>query len=273
MEAWGYIRVSSAEQVDGYGLAAQEAAIKAYCSTNGIDLSGVYSEKGVSGAAGDADELKRPEFLKMLANPAVKVVIVKNTSRLWRDDNARYLVSRALRKGGIKVISIDQPTFSLDAGTPVDKFMGTMFAAIDELDKNLTVARMWGGIQAKVESGERGAGQCPFGYKWVLDGKKKVVAIDPEAAAMVKAIFNKYLAYGSVNAVATWLNEHGYKTQRGKEWTAPSVKVILTNRFYIGELWYKGVKYSANHEPIISKVIFGKVQAALQRKKRMILAV
>lgn len=273
MQAWAYLRVSSLEQIDGYGLATQQTAIEEYCAKNGIELAGVYSDAGVSGTAGKMaeteDDLKRPEFGKMLTNTAVKTIIVKHTSRLWRDDNARFVISMALRKRGIQIIAIDQPTFSLDAGTPVDKFVSTIFTAIDELDKNMTVTRMWSGIQTKIEGGERGCGNTPIGYQWAVEGKKKVVIIDQTTSALVKVIFSKYLELQSINAVATWLNDHGYMTQRGKSFTAMGLTKILQNRFYIGELWFRGVQHKGNHEPIISKVQFGKCSAMLARNKRV----
>lgn len=43
-----YIRVSTAEQVEGVSLEAQEAALTAYCSMRGLDIVEIVKDAGVS---------------------------------------------------------------------------------------------------------------------------------------------------------------------------------------------------------------------------------
>jgi site-specific DNA recombinase len=51
MKAAGYVRVSTEEQArEGYGLAAQEQAVKAYCQAQGWELVEVYADAGRSGS-------------------------------------------------------------------------------------------------------------------------------------------------------------------------------------------------------------------------------
>jgi DNA invertase Pin-like site-specific DNA recombinase len=58
-KAFGYLRVSSAGQLDGDGFDRQQAMIESYAAASGITLKGFYAEKGVSGTA-DIEE--RPAF-------------------------------------------------------------------------------------------------------------------------------------------------------------------------------------------------------------------
>ena len=45
----GYTRVSTAEQVDGFGLDVQEAAIRAYCRAENLRLVAMVSDEGQCG--------------------------------------------------------------------------------------------------------------------------------------------------------------------------------------------------------------------------------
>ncbi len=58
MRLVGYVRVSTEEQArDGYGLGAQEHAIRSWCEAMGHELVAVYSDAGASGKS-----LVRPEL-------------------------------------------------------------------------------------------------------------------------------------------------------------------------------------------------------------------
>ena len=50
-KAVGYIRVSTTEQIAGFGLNMQESAIIAYCRANKIKLVAVYRDEGQEPAA------------------------------------------------------------------------------------------------------------------------------------------------------------------------------------------------------------------------------
>jgi DNA invertase Pin-like site-specific DNA recombinase len=47
--AIGYVRVSTAKQVDGHSLEAQTAAIRAYCASRGLELVDIVVDAAESG--------------------------------------------------------------------------------------------------------------------------------------------------------------------------------------------------------------------------------
>ena len=72
-KAVGYIRVSTQGQVrDGYSLAYQRDEIIRYCTENGIEIVGIYEDKGISGVKVDEDGLtvEREGLQSMLADLA-----------------------------------------------------------------------------------------------------------------------------------------------------------------------------------------------------------
>jgi len=273
-KVYGYYRVSTELQAQqGYSLASQVQEIESYCKEQGWQLVQLFSDNGISGAINDDEDLdlsKRPGINAMLGSlKGIDKIVVIHTSRLWRNVMAQALIQREIRKQGSDIASIQQPTFSVfdEVKDPTAFLINTMLGALDTFDKMNTVNKMTAGKDRKVQEGERGSGNTPIGYMWTVADKKKVVVVDSDAMALVKIIFSKYLELQSVNAVAKWMTSKGHLTQRGKVFTAPSIKVILGNRFYIGELIWNGINYPANHEPIVSKVVFGKVTAMLERNK------
>ena len=84
----------------------------------------------------------------------------------------------------------------------------------------------------------------------------------------MRFIFSEAAKGASLGAIADALNSHGKQTRQGNEWQRGTLAAILHNRFYVGELTHQGQTIQGNHEPIISKVLFGKVQAALERRNK-----
>jgi hypothetical protein len=78
--------------------------------------------------------------------------------------------------------------------------------------------------------GERG-GRVPMGYTRIMGaaGATGEIAIDPEAAAVVRAIFQRRAAGATLGAIADALNGDGVSTRRGGRWHASSVREVLLN--------------------------------------------
>jgi predicted nucleic acid-binding Zn-ribbon protein len=89
----------------------------------------------------------------------------------------------------------------------------------------------------------------------------------------VRTIFTGYLELGSLAALAEYLDRSGIRTKRRKsDGERPGVEVpfstgalahMLKNRFYVGEVVYRGEVYRGDHPPIIEQSQFEAVQARL----------
>ena len=97
---------------------------------------------------------------------------------------------------------------------------------------------------------------------WYTADRKHIEA-DPDEAKVVKMLFTEGQKGLSLHKIADMMNEKGILTRRGKEWSAGSVQVVLRNSFYAGILTHQGKEIKGNHEPLISKVQFGKVQSQI----------
>lgn len=269
---YGYERVSTETQSEkGYGLDSQDAEIKKYAATNGIHIEQIFVDAGISGAIKDTDDdeaiSKRAGLMDLLS--AVEegdTVIVLNTSRLWRSDMTKAIIRRELCKRGVKVVSIEQPRYDLYSKDPNDYLINAIMEALDVYERMAISLKLARGRTAKARGGDKPAGICPYGYRYAAD--KKSVEPHPDEAKVVKMIFSEAQKGLSLRKIAGMLTEQGFKTRNGGDWQISSLKFLLNNRFYTGVLQHQGAEIKGNHEPIISKVQFGKCQSQLNKRKR-----
>lgn len=269
---YGYVRVSTETQAEkGYGLEAQEKGILAYASQNGISIETIFRDAGISGNLRDTDEDeaigKRAGLMELLSTiNEGDTVIVLNTSRLWRSDMTKAIVRRELMKRSAKVLSIEQPKYDLYSKDPSDYLINAIMEALDVYERMSIALKLARGRTVKANKGDKPAGVCPFGYRYTAD--RKHIEPDPDEAKVVRMLFTEGQKGKSLWQIAHFMNDQHITTRRGKEWSAASVQVILRNNFYTGVLTHQGREIKGNHEPLISKVQFGKVQAQITRRNR-----
>ena len=101
-------------------------------------------------------------------------------------------------------------------------------------------------ISASKRKGLWMGGTVPLGYASI---KKKLVVI-PEEATAVRVIFQRYLELGTVRALAEDLDHRGIRTKPralangrslgGIRFGVGPLAYLLKNRFYVGEVVYRG---------------------------------
>jgi hypothetical protein len=115
-------------------------------------------------------------------------------------------------------------------------------------------------------------GPVPLGYRAV--GKK--LEIIPEEADLVRRIFTLYIELGSVGALARALDEQGVKpkprqlangqSKAAERYTIGPLAHMLKNRFYVGEVAYRGEVHNGEHPAIVDREVFDRVQAMLAER-------
>jgi recombinase/pyridine nucleotide-disulfide oxidoreductase len=115
-------------------------------------------------------------------------------------------------------------------------------------------------------------GPVPLGYH----STAKKLAVVPEDAALVRKIFADYLRLGSIGELAASLDREGIrprprKLANGRVIAAERFMVgplahLLKNRFYIGEIVYRGGIHRGEHPPILDRELFDAVQAGLAER-------
>jgi site-specific DNA recombinase len=100
----------------------------------------------------------------------------------------------------------------------------------------------------------------------------------------VRSLFARYLELGSVQALAQDLERRGIRTKQrtlangriigGGAFGVGALAHVLRNRFYIGEVVYRGDTFRGDHEPILDPALFAAVQEklsaqAVERRRRI----
>ena len=81
----GYVRVSTQEQVEGFGLAVQRDGIRAYCKERGLRLVDIAADEGISGSNGLDTRPGLTEALLRVEDHEVSGIVVYRLDRLARD--------------------------------------------------------------------------------------------------------------------------------------------------------------------------------------------
>ena len=127
-------------------------------------------------------------------------------------------------------------------------------------------------IAASKRKGIWVGGPVPLGYRSV--GKK--LEIVPEDAALVRKIYEDYLRLGSIGELAAALEGEGVRppprvlkngtTIAAERFMVGALAHILKNRFYIGEVAYRGEIHKGEHAPILDRDLFDAVQEKLAER-------
>lgn len=256
--AVAYIRVSTSSQIEKYGIARQEEAIKKFFRQNEIELVETYTDAGISGAMKDDEDApeKRTQLLAMLnalmEDETIEKVVVVKVDRLWRNSAAEEYICKRLRRLHVDIISIEEPDFSLYADDPSQKLMNRIYAAIAEFDCANIKKRLAQGRAAKAQgTGVKPAGSQPFGYKYSDD--KRTTEIETREAPIVKEIYRRRLNGDTLQEIADWLNNRGFTSRSGGAFSKTTVGYILRNPYYCGILTFEGEYLAGQQTPLVSK--------------------
>lgn len=106
----------------------------------------------------------------------------------------------------------------------------------------------------------------PPGYKTVAQNGKRIHVPDPETKELIQRAFKKYVEPGeSLASVAEEMESMGIRTRNGKPYYKSKVQDMPLNPFFIGINHFNGKDYPGAQEPIISKILFNKVQQKMHK--------
>lgn len=221
MNLVGYIRVSTDAQADNTSFEEQQKGIESYCNGMGHNLVRVFKEVGSGKNTED-----RPMFNAALE--AVKEadgLIAFKLDRVARNTrDVLKLVEDTLKPSNKALVLLD---LKVDTSTPSGLMILTVMAAVAQLERDVIRDRTQTGRKAKAAQGGYAFGAPPYGYKSV-DGNLVEVPEEQEVIGIIRRHHQSHRK--SLREIATYLNENGYKTKRGSEWTAQQIKNVLDKK-------------------------------------------
>ena len=248
-----YIRVSTEEQANrGFSIEAQTQVLRDYARSSNLSIVEEFIE------AESAFKPGRPRFremLKLLARRKdVSGVLCYKVDRL-----ARNLTDFAqiAEMAGIEVISATEPQLT---GSTGEMIAGIHAVFARHFSRQLG-ERVSLGMRMKAAKG-LWPSTAPIGY--LNDPATKGIVVDRATAQKIAELFTAYAGGKHSLADATELaREMGLRGRRGGVLSTSQVYWILTNPIYYGEFIWKGETYVGTHTPLISRVLFERVQEIL----------
>lgn len=278
-----YCRVStdSEEQQTSYNSQIKHYSEKIK-STPNWEFVGIYADEGISGT----QVKNRTEFMRMIDDALsgkIDIIIAKSISRFARNtiDTLKYV--RDLREHKVDVFFEKENIHTLELES--EMFL-TLFSAFAQAESESTSQNVKMGLRAKMKRGEFvGFVEC-YGFTW--NKITKELEINEEQAEIVRMIFDLYVSGIGSFTISKMLNEKGIKAHRGGIWRPTSVRCVLTNEKYVGDLLnqksyvdnpltHKHIKnfgerekyYVKNHhQGIISREIWDKAQEIYQKRSK-----
>lgn len=252
-----YCRKSSEEEArQVQSLDTQERLMMDFATINNMEVVKTFRESKSAKVDGN-----RPMFLKMVEmvkSGEADGILTIHTDRLARNLIDAGQVIKLIDQGQLK--EVRTLTTSYNNATSL-LYMGFDFLFASQYSRDLSV-KVKAGNESKILKGEYPS-NSPLGYKNIQGG----IIPDPQKAIFIKKAFDLYSTGDySVKSLTKELVKTGFTTKKGHKVCKTVVHRILSNSEYLGLIVRKGVTYSGNHEPLVSKSLFNSVQQRLSNK-------
>lgn len=253
-----YIRVSTLDQAkEGYSLAAQSKTLETWALEHGYEVVCVYEDAGISGK----DIEHRPAMVQMLSDAdsgQFELILVWALSRLTRSVADLYKTWERIARHNVDIRSYTEP---FDTSTVIGRAMMGILGVFAQMERELTAERVKAAMAERASQGKRTCNEV-MGYD--LDGPDSL-RINEVEAETIRYIFDRYLEYHSLSAVAELCELRGYRGKRGKPIRADGIRKALSCPIYAGYNRFNGALYRGQHEQIIDERTFNRVQKLLNR--------
>ena len=227
-----YARVSMESERLQHSLSAQVSYYSSLIQQNPAwEYAGVYADDGITGTKTN----DRTEFNRMIADceaGKIDIILTKSISRFARNTVDLLNAVRHLKELGI---SVQFEKEHIDSLSEDGELMLTLLASFAQEEvRSLSDNVKWG-TRKRFEKGIPNGRFQIYGYRW--DGDHLVV--EPEEAKIVKLIYDNFLNGLSAESTEKQLEEMGVKSYKGQHFGNTSIRQILGNITYTGNLLFQ----------------------------------
>ncbi|GKU80502.1 recombinase family protein [Paenibacillus sp. L3-i20] len=226
-----YIRVSTDKEEQKTSLENQRSLFFQYLEDKGWDVFDFYIDVE-SGTTSKREHLQR--LIQDAKERKFDVIVAKELSRLARNGGLSYQIRDMARDNRIDIVTLDNAINTIEGKGE----MFGLYAWMYEQESQRTSTRIKAALSSKARKGEFKGSVPPYGYR-LNSGK-----LEDDSPNIVKRIFRMYLEGKGFDAIARTLTREGCPTpaqvigkkNAGLYWQGTSIKKILTNPHYIGDL-------------------------------------
>jgi site-specific DNA recombinase len=275
----------------------QKSLLLQYAESHNWKVYDIYCDEDFSGA-----DRQRPAFLRMLHDAEARkfdIILCKTQSRFTRDmELVEKYIHGKFPLWGIRFVTVVDNVDTDIRGNKKIRQIGGLVNEwyLEDLSENIRTV-----LDSKRRNGVFIGSFAAYGYR-KDPGDKGHLLIDGIAAAVVRDIFQLYCSGNSLRLIADILNHRGipnptaYKQQcglnyvnqssdRSAHWNKNTVRRILENRLYVGDMVQgrrKKISYKSKicldvpksqqicipntHAAIVSSDVFDAVQARLHSR-------
>lgn len=267
-----YTRKSTEHNLDleFNSLDAQREACEAYIKSQAHEgwrlIPDHFDDGGLSGAS-----LNRPSLQRLLddvRDGKIDIILVYKVDRLTRSLADFAKLVELFDQHGVSFVSITQ---SFNTTSSMGRLTLNVLLSFAQFEREVIGERVRDKIAASKRKGLWVGGPVPLGY--ATENKKLVVV--PAEAKIVRLIFALYLEADSIAALAEVLERKGIRTKirplsngesrGGIPFGVGALAHLLRNRFYTGEIDYRGEIHAGEHEAILDHALFDNVQEKLTK--------
>jgi site-specific DNA recombinase len=268
-----YTRVSTDQglEQDFNSLDAQYDASQAYIRSQAHAgwtlLRAKYDDGGFSGGNTDRPALQR--LLVDVRAGKIDVIVVYKVDRLTRSlaDFAQLVELFDTHK--VSFVSVTQ---QFNTTTSMGRLTLNVLLSFAQFEREVTSECIRDKIAASKRKGLWVGGMAPLGY----DTRDRKISVNNAEAERVRAIFRSYLRLGSLNRFMADLGDQGIVTKvrtlktgkavGGIAFTRGPLAHLLRNRFYVGEVAFKGEVLPGEQPAIVDRQLFDAVQVKLTQQ-------
>lgn len=227
-----YARISMESERMHHSLSAQISYYNALIQKNPEwEFAGVYADDGISGTG----IAKRTEFQRMLSDcdlGKIDIILTKSIQRFARNTVDLLETVRHLKDIGVEVRFEKENINSMSGDGEL--MLSVLASFAQEESRSISENVKWG-TRKRFEQGIPNGHFQIYGYRWEGD----YLVIEPEEANIVRLIYDNFLNGLSAETTEKQLEEMGVKSYKGKHFSNSSIRQILSNITYTGNLLFQ----------------------------------
>ncbi|MFE7313786.1 recombinase family protein [Streptomyces sp. NPDC057555] len=244
-----YLRVSTAKQVDGFGLDAQDHLCRKWLDfkigRNKYKIHKVYVDGGESGKKDSRPAID--EMTEAIESNLIDLVVFGKLDRIGRTmEDIHLWVFNATKHHKIRVATADG---RLDSDDELFGIMLSLLSYMAELEHTLIMERTASGRDRKLAAGGWPLGQPPYGVVLSGKGRKAVPVLSEDECAVIHIVEHLVVGLGyDREEAAEHLNNLRKFTRNGKPWTGSNLAKRVDSTALDGYVEFKISRTSEDGE-------------------------
>jgi site-specific DNA recombinase len=246
---------------------ASQAYIRSQTHAGWTMVRAKYDDGGFSGGNTDRPALQR--LLEDVQAGKVNIIVVYKVDRLTRSLADFAKLVELFDQHKVSFVSVTQ---QFNTTTSMGRLTLNVLLSFAQFEREVTSERIRDKIAASKRKGLWVGGMAPLGY----DAKDRKISVNEAEADRVRTIFRSYLKLASLHLLMAELRKCGIVTKvrtlktgqiiGGIPFTRGPLAHLLRNRFYLGEVVFKGERLAGEQSAIVDQDLFDAVQSKLNEQ-------